>query len=115
MSYRFRRGELVVLEGEAEVERTGAGSSRWLSEMLKWHRWTKRSGRSLFVTLEERPNLFEALKGEGVDKQARALELADVDVKDLLEGGRVIFERAALDMLFEQHTMDLRTRVKTVV
>ena len=112
LSYRYRRGELVIIEGDAEIERTGAGSSRWAKEMLDFHRWGKTQGKSLFVTLSKRANLFAALEGEGMDKQAVALELNEVDVKDILETGRVVIERRALDKMFKDHSKDLSTNVK---
>jgi large subunit ribosomal protein L4 len=33
----------------------------------------------------------------------------------LLEGGRVVIEKKALDKIFQQHSSDLSTRVKLVV
>ncbi|GAB7343900.1 hypothetical protein MBLNU457_1855t1 [Dothideomycetes sp. NU457] len=115
LSYRYRRGELVIIGGEAEISRTGPGSARWMMKVLEFHKWDKSQGRSLFVTKEKRPNLFAVLEEEGMDKHARARSLKDVDVKDLLEGGRVVIERKALDQLFEKHVRDLSTNVRVVV
>ncbi|KAJ9618988.1 54S ribosomal protein yml6, mitochondrial [Taxawa tesnikishii (nom. ined.)] len=116
LSYRYRRGQLVVVDGEAEVEEMvrGPGAARWVREMLGWHGWGKAGGRSLFVTLGRRERLFEALDKEGMGKEARAITVEDVDVKDLLETGRVVVEKEALDLLFRDHVSDLRTNVKAV-
>lgn len=117
LSYRYRRGELVIIDGDAEVERTGPGSSRWTQEMLRFHNWsgTKAHPRTLFVTMEKRANLFAALEGEGMKKLAIARPSKDVDVKDLLEGGRVVIEKRALDQLFKEHVKDLSTKVRVIV
>ncbi|KAG7120039.1 hypothetical protein HYQ44_004535 [Verticillium longisporum] len=41
----------------------------------------------------------------------RCLEVGDVDVKDLLEEGRVVIERAALRELLESHQSDLVSKI----
>lgn len=111
LSYRYRRGELVVLDGAAEVERQGAGSARWLREMLDWNKWGNAHGRTLFVTAETRENLSQALEAPKMGKEARVLKVDDVDVKDLLEGGRVVIEKSALDRIFAQRRSDLSSKV----
>ena len=67
---------------------------------------------TLFVTMERRDGLFKALRGEGMYRHARAEEAAWVDVKDLLEGSKVVIERTALETLFEEHESDLPERQK---
>ncbi|KAG9569317.1 50S ribosomal protein L4, partial [Aureobasidium melanogenum] len=115
LSYRYKKGELVVLGGPAEIDVEGPGAARWLKEMLRWNKWGNPSGGSLFVTAEPREKLFTALQQPGMDKEARALSLDDVDVKDLLEGGRIVIEKKALDKIFQKHSSDLQSRVKLVV
>ncbi|KAI4726683.1 ribosomal protein L4 [Aureobasidium sp. EXF-10728] len=115
LSYRYKKGELVVLGAPAEIEVEGPGAARWLRDMLRWNKWGNPSGGSLFVTLEKREKLFAALQQPGMDKEARALSLDKVDVKDLLEGGRVVIEKKALDKIFQQHSSDLSSRVKKLV
>jgi large subunit ribosomal protein L4 len=44
-------------------------------------------------------------------ESGRALELEDVDVKDLLETGRIVIERSALREMIKQHSSDLISRV----
>ncbi|KAH0360990.1 50S ribosomal protein L4, partial [Aureobasidium melanogenum] len=115
LSYRYKKGELVVLGGAAEIDVEGPGAARWLKGMLRWNKWGNPSGGSLFVTAEPREKLFTALQQPGMDKEARALSLEDVDVKDLLEGGRIVIEKKALDKIFQKHSSDLQSRVKLVV
>jgi len=115
LSYRYRRGELIVLEGEAEIEMAGPGAVRWMKELLEFHSWGKADGRSLIVTMEKREKLSEALAGQGMAKQAVAIEYDNVDVKDLLETGRVVVEQKALDRLFRDHIRDLKSSIRVVV
>lgn len=118
LSYRFRRGELIVLDGAAEIERSGPGSDRWLTEMMGWNSWGKEDGGSLILTQTVRPNLWEAMgrADEDVEKQmkphGRCLAVDEVDVKDLLELRRVIVERKALETMFSEHSSDLTSSVK---
>ena len=69
----------------------------------------KANGRTLFVTGDRRPGLYDAL--ERVPREAQALEMEDVDVKDLLETGQVVMERSALRELIQQHQSDLVSKV----
>ncbi|KAI5201926.1 hypothetical protein AUEXF2481DRAFT_9387 [Aureobasidium subglaciale EXF-2481] len=115
LSYRYKKGELVVIGKAAEIEVEGPGAARWLKEMLKWNKWNNTNGGSLFVTAERREKLFAALAHPGMDKEARAVTVDEVDVKDLLEGGRVIIEQKALSLIFREHSSDLNSKVKRVV
>lgn len=118
LSYRYRCGDLMVLEGEAEIEKTGPGSTRWVREMLAWNQWGKSNGGSLILTRFKRENLWAAMGRDdkvleqSIEKHGRCLSVDEVDVKDLLKGGRVIVERAALDWMFKHHTRDLKTKVR---
>lgn len=107
LSYRYRMGELMVLENEAEIpaDISGGSRGRWLRDLLRWNRMGHPDGRTLFVTEKVRERLFGTLEEEG--KEASALEVGDVDVKALLEGGRVCVERAALDGILREHESDL--------
>ncbi len=71
--------------------------------------WGRSGGRTTFITTERRPNLFTSLETAGED--GRALTVDDVDVKDLLETGRIVVERAALCEMLEQHQSDLASRI----
>lgn len=114
LSYRYKKGELILLDTAAEIEVEGPGAARWLKELLRWNKWGNTNGGTLIVTAEKREKLFTALQQPGMDKEARALTVDKVDVKDLLEGGRVVIEKKALDKMFQQHSSDLSSRVKIV-
>ncbi|KAH9829205.1 Ribosomal protein L4/L1 family [Teratosphaeria destructans] len=109
LSYRYRKGELILLEEEAELQNIHHDSSeRYVRDLLRHNHFGRPDGRTLFVTRERRDQFFTVLEGENMDRQARALEVSDVDVKDLLELGRVVIERPALEWLLAQHQSDLR-------
>ncbi|OCL08588.1 ribosomal protein L4 [Glonium stellatum] len=111
LSYRYRKGELVVIDGAMEL---ADPSPRYAREVLRAHGWGNAQGRSLLVTEggeEEREFLFRAM--EGIGEEGRVLSWEEVDVKDLLELGRIVVERGALERILEEHQSDL-TKTKRV-
>ncbi|KAI1776325.1 ribosomal protein L4 [Hypoxylon cercidicola] len=126
LSYRYRRGELLVCRdglelplpdefaslvaaGELGDELQRAFKTKWARQVLDTNEWGRSCGRSTFITTTRRDNLFEAM-GE-VPNYGRALDVEDVDVKDLLETGRLVVEREALLEMIDRHQSDLVTRV----
>ncbi|TKA23222.1 hypothetical protein B0A50_07615 [Salinomyces thailandicus] len=108
LSYRYQKGELLLLEDFAELVNVHPHSApRYLRDLLKHNQMGHADGRTLFVTLERREGLFGALEVDGMGRQARAVDVLDVDVKDLLELGRVAMERSALEFLLREHESDL--------
>jgi large subunit ribosomal protein L4 len=103
LSYRFRKGELIIVDNAMEIE---SPSTRLLEHILKYQAKQRGGkGKSLLVTLEERPMLEQAL--EELDSGDQALLWEEVDVKNLLEGSRVLIERAALHNILLTHQEDL--------
>lgn len=102
LSYRFRKGELIVVDNAIEIE---SPSALLLDDIFRHHEKLRGKGRSLLVTLEERPLLEEALAEMDRMEQARTWE--EVDVKNLLELSRVIIERDALHNILLSHQEDL--------
>jgi large subunit ribosomal protein L4 len=126
LSYRYRRGELVVTEDGLELplpedflqlaESGALGREledgfirKYVGELMTALRWDGAHGRTTFITGDRRPNLFTGLDIAG--ENGRALELEDVDVKDLLETGRIVIERTALREMIKEHSSDLISRV----
>lgn len=126
LSWRYRRGELIVTEDGLDLplpddflqlaetgvlgqELEDGFVKRYVTQILRGLEWGREDGRTTFVTGDERANLFTSLEVAGAE--ARALELNDVDVKDLLETGRIVIERSALREMIEQHQSDLVSRV----
>ncbi len=126
LSYRYRRGELIVTEDGMELplpddflQLAAAGQLRreledsfvrkYVKQMMEALEWGKLNGRTTFITGDKRPNLFTSLELAGED--GRALTLEDVDVKDLLETGRIVIERAALREMIQRHQSDVVSNV----
>ncbi|CAK7223012.1 54S ribosomal protein yml6, mitochondrial [Sporothrix eucalyptigena] len=91
----------AVVPGIAAAASTGIGSIG--------QAWGRANGRTTFITTDRRPNLFTSLETAGED--GRALAVEDVDVKDLLETGRIVVEREALREMIDRHQSDLVSRV----
>ncbi|KAF2851588.1 50S ribosomal protein-like protein L4 [Plenodomus tracheiphilus IPT5] len=102
LSYRFRKGELIIVDNAMEIE---SPSTRLLEDIFKHHQKQLGRGRSLLVTLEERPLLEQALAD--MDREEQALTWEEVDVKNLLELSRVIIEREALHNILLTHQEDI--------
>jgi len=126
LSYRYRRGDLVVCEDGMDLPLSedyhmlvqadyikGDLKDGYLRkqarQLMSAHNWGREFGRTLFVTSDPRATLFDAVALAGED--GRALEVEDVDVKDLLTEGRVVVERSALRRMIEEHQSDLVTQV----
>lgn len=125
LSFRYRRGELIVCEDGMELPLPAdfalAGKKvlkdglreaylgRYVTGVLEALSLGRADGRTLFVTGDRRETLYDAL--EQAPTEGRALDLADVDVKDLLETGQVVMERSVLKEMLEQHQSDLISRV----
>jgi large subunit ribosomal protein L4 len=114
LSYRYRRGELVVVNNLHLPEKgLREGSEKyWLQWCLANLKWGYGNGRSMLVTLnknEKNENFINTLNNErGLDGQARSLE--DLDVKNLLEMGRVVIEWGALNKLLRTHARSPATK-----
>ncbi|CZT23585.1 related to ribosomal protein YML6, mitochondrial [Ramularia collo-cygni] len=103
LSARYRRGEMMVVEGEMRIEGVGEwGMERYVREMVDWNGLQG----SLFVKrfVGEEDGFIGALQSS---KAGKGLSVDEVDVKDLLSGKRVVIERRALEMLFGSFQADL--------
>ncbi|CVL00620.1 related to ribosomal protein YML6, mitochondrial [Fusarium mangiferae] len=125
LSYRYRKGDLIVCEDGMDLALPTdyeLVAGKYLKDGLK-EAYLKRymtgvlgnlglgraSGRTLFVTGNRREALFGAM--EQLPWEGRALDLQDVDVKDLLETGKVVLERSVLKEMIRKHQSDLVSRV----
>ena len=102
LSYRFRKGELIIVDNAMEIE---SPSVRLMEDIFTYQRQLYGKGRSLFVTLEERPLLEQTLIE--MDRGEATLTWEEVDVKNILEGSRIIIEREALHNILFTHEEDL--------
>ena len=94
----------MVIDGDG-FEDIEMAEPRWVRQILERNGMGNADGRSLIVTEGVRPNLFGALAGAG--EQGRVKTKEDVDVKDLLELGRIVVEKSVLDWIFERHSSDI--------
>jgi large subunit ribosomal protein L4 len=131
-SYRYRRGELIIVDNIAIPEGTGP---RLFKNIFQQNNWGNTNGRSLLVTSsrrlltdvqkqqvrglmrierekvlqelaeEEKSRMFAAMEDCGDD--GRLLDEMDVDVKNILEMGRIVIEYRALQRLLKHHDSDL--------
>ncbi|KAK2754512.1 54S ribosomal protein, mitochondrial [Arachnomyces sp. PD_36] len=107
LSYRYRRGQLIIVNDNIAIPK---GASAFLAQnIFLGNQWGKEHGRSLLITERKKERLFKAVSQIG--KHGRVLDWEDVDVKDLLETGRIIIEKSALDNILSKHSADLRSRV----
>lgn len=79
LSYRYRRGQLVVVEDELEISEADPGLAL---SIMKQNGWGNEHQRSLLITAGERPNLKKAMGGLGAE--GRVLTKEEVDVKDVV-------------------------------
>ncbi|KAF4120623.1 large subunit ribosomal protein L4 [Geosmithia morbida] len=125
LSYRYRRGELLVCEDGMDLAMPAdfelvadkflkdglreTYMAKYMTGVLGDLGLGKADGRTLFVTSDRRQRLFDAI--EQVPWEGRALDLDDVDVKDLLEDGKVILERSVLKEMIDRHQSDLVSKI----
>lgn len=105
-SYRFQRGELIVIDGEIALR--DLSTPFLLGKILMQNDWAPKKGRSTFITTEENPALVDMVKE--LHKYAVVKDRYDVDVKNLLETERLIIEKEALRRMLRGHSRDLRNR-----
>jgi large subunit ribosomal protein L4 len=108
LSYRYRKGELIVCEDGMDIEYP---KTRFVRSIFEHNGWGNADGRTLVITGSFRKNLFRALRHAGEDGRVQMED--EVDVKDLLELGRIVIEKRALDSILNDHQSDL-TQKKAV-
>lgn len=106
LSYRYRKGELILVDNKIAIERNRHISApKLLSNIFEGNEWGSAFGRSTLVTSVQRPRLSDAMAE--VRKHGVVKDMFDVDVKDLLETGRIIIEKQALDTILMAHMSDI--------
>jgi hypothetical protein len=122
LSYRYRRGELVIVDrvdvSAEDVRAAGMPGSvfsrdyvspakinHYVKHIFDTLRWGRINKGSFVVTLDPSQNVDRALQEFIGMGRLRTVE--DVDVKNLLEMGRLVVEKEALDYLLFEHQSDL--------
>ncbi|ESZ96551.1 hypothetical protein SBOR_3053 [Sclerotinia borealis F-4128] len=106
LSWRYRKGQLIVCEDGMGFQYTEMRWAQMLFKHLGWGTSERANNRTLIVTNGFREKLESVVPG----RDARVLDVSDVDVKDLLELSRVVIEKSALDRMLEEHQSDLVTK-----
>lgn len=98
LSYRYRRGTLIVCENDLNLPST---KPEYTEAVIKYNNWGKENGSVLLITTSKRDPLFELMDTVG---NWKIREVKDVDVKNLLEPRRVFIEQDALGQILSQHS-----------
>lgn len=108
LSFRFRRGQLIVVDGNADLAAIiNNNRARYMKEMLAWHSMGHTNGRTLIITQEKRVALADTFDNHDLSKEGQLVALEHVDVKHLLNLGRIIIEHSALDQMLREHESDV--------
>ncbi|KAH3002021.1 hypothetical protein KXV72_004789 [Aspergillus fumigatus] len=111
LSYRYKRGQLIIIDNEISIPE--GATPHLIKEIFKVNCWGREFGRSTLITDQLNEGLFETVREVG--EHAKILNRKDVDVKDLLETGRLVIEKQALDRILSQHSRDLVNKPATAV
>lgn len=106
LSYRYKRGQLIILDNEISIPEDA--TPHLITDMFKANNWGREFGRSTLITEQLNEHLFSTVREVG--QHAKILDRPDVDVKDILETGRLIIEKKALDRLLATHSRDLNSK-----
>ncbi|KAF7122132.1 hypothetical protein CNMCM5793_000088 [Aspergillus hiratsukae] len=109
LSYRYKRGQLIIIDNEISIPE--GATPHLIKEIFKVNCWGREFGRSTLITDQLNESLFETVNEVG--EHAKILNRKDVDVKDLLETGRLVIEKQALDRILAQHSKDLVNKPAT--
>ena len=108
LSYRYRKGELIIVDND--IKMPNLTDARYLSNLFEENRWGKGFRRSMLVTDSIAEDLARAMKAIG--EHGLVKDIKDVDVKDMLETGRIVIERRVLNSLLAFHSSDLVESMK---
>ncbi|KAF2758899.1 ribosomal protein L4 [Pseudovirgaria hyperparasitica] len=113
LSYRYRKGELTIVDGTIEVPPNSAEDT--VRKLFgDDYPLNPSQGGNLVVSCVEPVNLAKAM--EYTSRYGLAVSMLDVDVKDLLKQGRIVIELQALKILLASHASDLQpARAKLLV
>ncbi|PVH89572.1 50S ribosomal protein-like protein L4 [Cadophora sp. DSE1049] len=109
LSWRYRRGELIICEDGMDIEYP---KTQFIKHIFSHNHWGREDGRTLLITNSFRENLSAALAPAGEEGRIQLVD--EVDVKDLLELGRVVIENGALEQILSEHQSDLVPKVRNV-
>ena len=103
LSYRYKRGQLIIIDEDIAIPQDA--TPYLIKNIFRANQWGQSCGRSTLITESLDKHLFSTVQKVG--KHAKILHLEDVDVKDLLETGRLIIEKKSLDKILRSHSKDI--------
>ena len=103
LSYRYRKNELKIVDDTIDLP--GEASTWFMNGFFATWPWGKGHGRSLFIVDTLSEEFGDAMKNLG--QHGLVKDVKDIDVKDLVEMGRIVIERKALDALLMAHSSDI--------
>lgn len=128
LSHKYARGDIIVVDGEICAPAKVKGkdtATRWLNNVFSEQGWGKGAGTSLFLTREKLAtdtfarimmDLEQARRADSRRDVDWPVEWAvwrdthEVDVKNILEAGRIIIERDALWDIWQERKPDEKQR-----
>lgn len=96
-SYRYRRGDLVVVD---DLSTSDIPDKAYMREVMHKNGWGKGNKGSLLITMKENEGIRKSL--DALEKEGRSLTVEEVDCKDILELGRIVIEKSALEWFLRQ-------------
>jgi large subunit ribosomal protein L4 len=97
---------LIIVDDEISLP--DGATPHLIKHIFKANSWGRGNGRSTLITDRKDDDLFAVVNE--MHNDAKILDREDVDVKGLLETGRLIIEKRALDRILAQHSKDLKTQ-----
>jgi large subunit ribosomal protein L4 len=109
LSYRYKQGELLLLEDEIDLGEIGQAPVEQFNEILNALQLGRANGGSMFVISDDDLELVAAFSELGPGAKMKTED--DVDVKDLLTKGKLLIQRSVLDRILAAHSSDLNRTV----
>jgi large subunit ribosomal protein L4 len=119
LSYRWKRGELVVVNNKLDIPSNISEKDEiyWVKHCFNSLGWGNDHGRSFLITNPphaDKENRLARTLNEECGEHGRARTVYDVDVKNLLEMGRLVIAEGALKQLFQMYRSDIPRPPKKV-
>jgi Ribosomal protein L4/L1 family len=120
LSYRYRKGDLLIVETVRSLDMDHKTSTEIAvtTELFREKELEPRLDKdgnvraksTLWIIEEDKDHKFEqALATHWPKDKVKTIE--ELDVKNLLEGGRIVMEKQVLDSILKSHQSDLRPAI----
>jgi large subunit ribosomal protein L4 len=130
LSYRYRRGQLILIEDEIDRQRKemeeiengeaaregfewGWVTRRYLREIFEVNGW-KGDGKTTVFMKDIPEQLSSAFEWEENKSMGKVMSEEKIQIRYLLTGARVVMEKGILDRIFEKRHSDLTKTARKV-